>query len=152
MVRTVAICSHYALSSPKREKKSDLQKRTVLRVKCSCVGKVQTVFDVKLRLGRSNMTLVCSQYSRKLECHQVNLPTGHPLTFPLFFCLMGLKLQEQFMETVSSWNFLQTGLQLCCRAGLELCSQLLQIKIWLQIHKLPARNQRRQNGSEITCR
>lgn len=31
------------------------------------------------------------------------VPTGHPLTFPLFFSLMGLELPEQLHETLSSW-------------------------------------------------
>lgn len=52
-----------------------------------------------------NMTLVSSQHACKLECQLVILPTGHPVTFPLFFCLMGLKLQEQFHETLSSRYF-----------------------------------------------
>lgn len=52
-----------------------------------------------------NMILVGSQQACKLQCQLVILPTGHPVTFPLFFCLMGLKLQEQFRETLSSWYF-----------------------------------------------
>lgn len=52
-----------------------------------------------------NMTLVSSQYEWKPECPSVILPTGHPLTFPLFLCLMSLKLQQQFHETLSSRYF-----------------------------------------------
>lgn len=39
-------------------------------------------------------------------------------------------------------------LQLCCSAGLQLCSQLPQIKIWLQIHKLPKSNQSVKMGQK----
>lgn len=79
------------------------------------------MFKVKPWLGMCNMILISSQYEWKPECQPVNLPTGHPLTFPLSVsCLMGLKLHERFHETLSSWHFSEHDCS--CVAARRSCS------------------------------
>ena len=84
------------------------------------------------------------------------MPASHPANrtssdLSPFLLSDGSEVTGAVSRNIIQLVFLRAGLQLCCSAALELCSQLAQMKTWLQIHKLPTRNQRPQNGSEITC-
>lgn len=103
-------------------------------------------FKVKPWLGMWHMTPVSNQYECKLEVLPLNLPTGHPLTFPLS-CLMDLMLQEQFHETLSSWHFPKHDCSCVAVCSSRVAHSCPKLKFAYGFTNSPARNQRHQIGS-----